>query len=66
MARNKHYLSVAWIERKGKYLAVISEGREKAGDKEVKICSLELFDNKKDAEPWYKQQLETKPWMTRQ
>lgn len=65
MAENQYYMSVAWLDDKQKYLAVISEGHPKKGDENIKVCTLELFDNKKDAKPWFAKQLEEKPWLPR-
>jgi hypothetical protein len=67
MSEYKHYLTTAPHPRKpDELLAIISHGSPQLGDKEVLVCTLTSVKTQEEAEKWFKEQLVTKPWETRQ
>lgn len=62
----KIYLTTDEDEEKGGYVAVISLGSPQMGDKEVVVLSVSRQETEEDAREWYREQMELKPWETRQ
>ncbi len=60
-----------WEPTHGYYLtykngiAVISDGSPQLGHKPVTVLSVERVKGQKAANRWFKQELETKPWIRR-
>lgn len=53
-------------DAKGGYIAVISDGSPQRGDIHVTVLSVERCRNPKAAKRWYRDQMQTRPWETRQ
>lgn len=50
----------------GMLLAVISIGQPQLGHQKIIVCSATRVPNRKAAKRWYRHQMQTKPWETRQ
>lgn len=57
-------LTVGWNERKGQWLAVITDGAYGI-NKEIVALEIELFDKEADALPWFESMKILQPWNER-
>ncbi len=48
------------------YIAIISHGSPQLGDSIVTVLDVTVAKNMKSARAWYRRQMQTKPWETRQ
>ena len=53
-------------DTKGRLLAILTDGSQKDGDKEIIVLSVQIVKNKKEAQVWFNKQIEEMPWLTRQ
>lgn len=59
----KYYLTTNPHPRiAGKLLAIITQGHPQAGDKEVKVCSVNAVGSLEEASNWYDSEMRYKPW----
>ena len=68
MTADRYYLTVDRQKRHegDGYVAVISIGSPQVGDEKVTILTATVVPNMKTAKRWYREQLASKPWETRQ
>lgn len=66
MSEDAYYLTVNKDNKAGGLIAVITLGQPQLGDQNVHVCSVSRQPSVKAAKRWYREQLKTKPWETRQ
>ncbi len=68
MSPDRYYLTVGRQKRPegDGYVAVISIGSPQAGDEKVTVLSVDVVPNMKAAKRWYREQMTSKPWESRQ
>lgn len=66
MRKGRFYLTTLWDEEKDAFICVISEGHAAAGDGEVIVCTVALHKTQRAARAWFRAQMKSRPWETRQ
>jgi hypothetical protein len=66
MAEDHWYLTVDKDQKHGGFIAVMTQGHPRFGDKNCTVLSVTRVVSKQEAEQWYSRMKIERPWETRQ